>query len=371
MHKNFGEWYRQVSIPCTDDSLKKRWAGVENWVTTIRGDVAALLETVRIFRGLPKKTSREAFLEAFRKQDATFAQRDNAHEQQVLAGATLVHCVGARKKSDHEEHEEIVQTAVLAATALEASSLRAPDVNKTLDEQVGEVRAGLHTIAQEQRRRRPFETILLSSEEEDAFKKVIATNVGDHNQLRASFEKAFQTLLDAVNRSESALSAAAHGLRCADEETDILWWLAGGSSKDIDKPWRALKDAAPLIAGWELADLTDIALGPQDAAALLERALPEAKGNKKKEQALHVYVNAVPDEWARALVAKLDAQALDLTPLSLAISKRVEGDATTWQSFFESVSGGLKAGTTLPPERVARLAYVEAMLFRTLANVES
>ena len=24
MHRNFGEWYRQVSIPCTDDSLKKR-----------------------------------------------------------------------------------------------------------------------------------------------------------------------------------------------------------------------------------------------------------------------------------------------------------------------------------------------------------
>lgn len=368
MHKNFGEWYRQVSILCTDESLKKRWAGVENWVTTIRDDVPALLETVRVFRGLPKRTTREAFLEAFRKQDATFAQRDNAHEQQVLAGATLVHCVCEPEMNDHEEN---VQTAVLAATALEASDLCAPDVNKTLDEQGREVRAGLHRIAQEQRRRRPFATELLSSEEEDAFNKVIAANVADHNLLRASFEKAFQTLLSAVNRSERALDAAAHGLRCADEETNVLWWLAGGSSKDIDKPWSALKDAAPLIAGWELADLTDVTLGPQDAAALLERALPDAKGNKNKEKALHVYVNAVPDEWAKALVAKLDAQALDLAPLSLAISKRVEGNATTWQSFYESVSGGLKAGTTLLPERVARLAYVEAMLFRTLANVES
>ena len=369
MHKNFGEWYRQVSLPCTDESLKKRWAGVESWVTTSRGDVAALLETVRIFRGLPEKTSREAFLEAFRKQDATFAQRDNAHEQQVLAGAALVHCVGTTKKTDDEGS---LRVAVLAATALEASSLRSANTNKTLDEQVGEVRAGLHTIAQDQRRRRPFETILLSSEEEAAFKTVIATNVADHNQLRASFEKAFQTLLSAVNRSEGALDAAAHGLRCADEETNILWWLAGGSSKDLDKPWSALKDAAPLIAAWELADLTDVALGPQDAAALLERALPEAKGNKNnKEQALHVYVNAVPDEWAKVCVAKLDAQALDLAPLSLALSKRVEGNSTSWQSFFESVSSGLKAGTMLAPDRVARLAYIEAMLFRTLANVES
>ncbi len=368
MHKNFGEWYRQVSIPCTDESLKKRWVGVESWVTTIRDDVAALLETVRIFRGLLEKTSRETFLAAFRNEDTTFAQRDNAHEQQVLAGAALVHCVGTREKNDHEGS---LQAAVLAATAVEASSIRAADVIKTLDEQVGEVRAGLRTIAQEQRRRRAFETILLSSEEEDTFKTIIATSVSDHNQLRASFEKAFQMLLSAVNSSASALDAAAHGLRCADEETNILWWLAGGCSKDLDKPWSALKDAAPLIAAWELADLTDVALGPQDAGALLDRALPKAKGNKNKEQALHVYVNAVPDEWAKACAAKLDAQALDLAPLSLALSKRVEGNSTTWQSFFDAISGGLKAGTTLAPERVARLAYIEAMLFRTLTKVES
>lgn len=368
MHKNFGEWYRQVSIPCTDDSLKKRWVGVESWVKTSRGDVAALLETVRIFRGLPEKTSREAFLEAFRKQDATFAQRDNAHEQQVLAGAALVHCVGTRGRPNDEGG---LRTAILAATALEASSLRVVEVNKTLDEQVGEVRAGLHAMAREQRRRRQFETLLLSAEEEDEFKKTIATNVSDHSQLRVSFEKAFQMLLIAVNRSESALDAAAHGLRCADEETNILWWLAGGSSKDLNKPWSALKDAAPLIAAWELADLTDVALGPQDAAALLERVLAEAKGNKNEDQALSLYVNAVPDALVKARVAKFDAQALDLAPLSLALSKRVEGNSTSWLPFFESVSGGLKAGTTLAPERVARLAYIESMLFRTLANVES
>lgn len=369
MHKNFGEWYRQVSIPCTDENLKKRWAGIESWVTTSRAEVAALLETVRIFRGLPEKTSREAFLEAFREQDATFAQRDNAHEQQVLAGAALVHCVRTTKKTEDDGN---LRAAVLAATALEASSLRPANTNKTLDEQAGEVRAGLHTIAQDQRRRRPFDTILLSSEEETAFKTVITTNAADHNQLRASLEKAFRTLLSAVNRSEAVLDAAAHGIRCADEETNILWWLAGGSSKDVDEPWSALKNAAPLIAAWELADLTDVALGPQDAAALLRRALPDANGdNINKEQALHVYVNAVPDKWAKSCVAKLDTQALDLAPLSLALSKRVESNSTSWQSFFESVSGGLRAGTMLAPERVARLAYVEAMLFRTLAHVES
>ena len=133
-------------------------------------------------------------------------------------------------------------------------------------------------------------------------------------------------------------------------------------------PWSTLKDAAPLITAFELADLTDIALGPQNAAALLERALLEGKGSKSKEQALHIYVNAVPDEWVKARVAKLDAQAIDLAPLSLALSKRVEGNSTSWQSFYDSVRSGPKAGTMLSPELVARHAYVEAMLFRTLSE---
>ena len=367
MHKNFGEWYRQVSIPCTDESLKKRWAGVENWVTTIADDVNALFETVRIFRGFPERNSREAFLEAFRELDSAFAQRNNAHEQQVLAGAALVQCVRTRRDDDPEGS---VRTAVLAAMAVESSSLCVVDMTRTLDELMGEIRAGIHIIAQAQRQRRQFDTILLSSKEEEVFKNTIATDVGDHNQLRASFAKAFQTLLNAVNRAEDALDGAAHGLRCADEETNILWWLAGGSSRDLNKPWSAIKDAAPLIAAWELADLTDVVLGPQNAGALLERALFEAGGKKAKEQAIHVYVNAVPDAWARDRFAKLDAQVLDLTPLSLALSKRVEGNATTWQPFFDSRSNGLKAATTLAPERVARLAYIEAMLFRTLANAE-
>ncbi|MEK7391773.1 MAG: GTPase-associated system all-helical protein GASH, partial [Fibrobacterota bacterium] len=237
MHKNFGEWYREVSLPCTDESLRKRWAGIESWVKSIFGNDEALFETVRIFRGLPERTSREEFLEAFRKQDATFAHRDNTHEQQVLAGAALVHCLSVYKKMDEEGR---VRTVVLVATAVEASGLSAVGISKTLVELANEVRTGLHSIAQELRRRRKFETILLNSEEESVFKQTIATNVGDHILLRASFEKAFQTLLNAVNRSETALDNAAHGLRCADEETNILWWLAGGSSKDLHMPWSTL-----------------------------------------------------------------------------------------------------------------------------------
>jgi len=193
MHKNFGEWYRLVSIERTDEILKKRWDGVEEWMSAIRGDDAALLETVRIFRGLPEKTSREAFLEAFRKHDAAFAQRNNEFELRVLAGAALVHCVLTHDKG---EGDDGLRAAALAGTALEASRLRAAD--GPLEELTGEVLAGLNEIARQQRRRSGFDTTLLTTKEEEALTKTLGTNVPDHNQLRASFATAFQTILQAV-----------------------------------------------------------------------------------------------------------------------------------------------------------------------------
>ena len=95
----------------------------------------------------------------------------------------------------------------------------------------------------------------------------------------------------------------------------------------------------------------------------------ETRG-KSKEQPLHVYVNAVPEDWAKVRTARSAERALDLTPLSLALSQRSKSTTSSWQQFFEA-SSGLKASISLSPERAAQLAYVEAVLLSTLAKTES
>jgi hypothetical protein len=118
------------------------------------------------------------------------------------------------------------------------------------------------------------------------------------------------------------------------------------------------------VEGAELADLTDVALGPSNAAALLERVVSEGKG-KGREIALAAYVDALPDEWARDRTAKLEEGNLDLVPLTLATFYRAKSTPTSWQQYFDSASG-LKSSTLLTAARVARQAYVEAILLRTL-----
>lgn len=360
MHKDFAERYRLVRIEPNGDVLKSRWAGVEEWSTSLRDNDDAVLETVRIFQGLPEVTSREPFLAVFRKHDPAFHQRDNELEQRVLAGATLVQTV------THAEDDDDLRTAVLAGTALAASRLRVAE--GPLEELIGEVLACLHKVVRHQRRRRAFDSALLTAEEEKALSKTIETDVSDHNDLRQSFATAFQTILKAVQRSERALAAAAHDLRCADEETNILWWLEGGCSRDLNKPWSAIKDEAPLTAGWELADLTDVALGPREVAAFLERVVSSTKG-KSKDQPLHTYVNAVSDDWAKARTTDLPERALDLAPLSLALLQRAKSGTSNWQQYFGK-TGGVVPSKPLAPEVVAKQAYLEAVLLRTLAVTE-
>ncbi|MBM7118261.1 GTPase-associated system all-helical protein GASH [Archangium primigenium] len=360
MHKNFGEWYRLVALEPDGAKLAKRWAGVEAWATALRSSDQNLLETVRIFQGLPSKTSRDAFLAVFQKQDPAFPQRNNL-ELQVLAGASLVACVQSAP-----EGGEILRTAVLAGAAVEASSLRATEPR--LDEISREVLAGVHEIAIELRKRKPFDPSAISGSADTAataMERVTAAN--DWLQLRTAVTPVFQALLYAVRGAESELEAAMHNLRCADEETNILWWVEGGCSRDINKSWRSLKEAASIIAGTELADLTDVALGPSNAAALLTRVASESKG---QEIALAEFVNALPEEWARERTMKFDEGKLDLMPLTLATSIRSKSAPTSWQQYFDS-SSGMKSSIQLTAARVARQAYVEAILLRTLSDADT
>lgn len=359
MHKNFGEWYRLVALEPEGANLLKRWAGVKAWAIKLRNDSESVLETVRTFQGLPSKASRDGFLAVFQEQDPAFPQR-NELELQVLAGSSLVACVESVGADG-----EGLRTAILAGAALEASSLCATEPR--LAEVAREVIQGLQAIAVQQRARKPFNPNAVQDKADAAAEAMdqIST-IADWSVLKRVLSPIFQALVDAVRAADIELSGAAHNLRSADEETNILWWVEGGCSRDINKPWGALKEGAAIIAGAELADLTEIALGPRDASALLERVLSELK-HEEKGSRLAAYVNALPDEWARGRAAKADHTALDLTPLTLAVVHRAKSDAKSWQQYFDA-SSGMKSSIELTAARVARQAYFEAILLRALGE---
>jgi hypothetical protein len=360
MHKNFGEWYRLVSIEPDAAQLQKRWAGVEAWEVELCKDKMYVFETVRIFQGLPSKASREPFLAVFRNQDPAFPQRNDL-ELQVLAGASLVACI----QSVGADCEGL-NTAILAGAALEASSLLV--TGSSLEEIFDEVLIGLQTIAVEQRKRKPFLLNSVSGKADSAAKalKQVAASE-DWDKLKSAISPVFQAFLDSVRATERALASAEHDLRCADEETNILWWVEGGCSRDTDLPWSGHNEGAAIIAGTELADLTDVTLGPRDASALLERVLSESKG---KDYPIAAYINALPDQWVRERAGKADESSLDLIPLTFALVSRSKSNIESWQQFFDA-SSGMKSSAQVNTARIAHQAYVEAILLKALANAST
>lgn len=362
MHMNFSEWYRLVSLEPDGSKLPTRWAGVKAWAAALRNSDENLLETVRIFQGIPAKTSRDAFLAVFQKEDPAFPLRNDL-EQQVLAGASLVACV-----QSVGDGSAGLRTAILAGAALEASSLGAGEPR--LDEISGEVIRGLNAIAVKQRERKPFDSSAIDGKADAALEGMenIPT-IDDWQNLQNVITPIFQALVDAVRAADVELSAAAHNIRSADEETNILWWMEGGCSRDTNRPWGELKDGAAIIAGTELADLTDCALGPRNVEALLTRVLGESKG-KGEDLPLATYVNALPDDWTRERAARANDSALDLTPLTLAVAHCGKSDTASWGQYFDA-SSGLKSSMRLAATHVARQAYVEAVFLRALADVRS
>jgi hypothetical protein len=226
------------------------------------------------------------------------------------------------------------------------------------------VLAGLHKTVRSQRKRAVFDANAIRVDADAAvaeMKQVAGT--ADLNQVNAPIQALLQSLVTTVR----ALADVSQSLRCADEEINILWWLEGGSSRDLSQPWSALPNhAVPLIAGNELADLTNVTLGPLDAAALLHRLVT---GVKCKETTIEAYVNAVPNEWVTAHAATTAGHVLDLAPLRLALSHRGQSDTSSWKQFFDA-SSGVSASTSLAPEHVAWQAYMEAILLRTLKDAE-
>jgi len=360
MHKNFGEWYRLVAIEPDGAQLQKRWAGVEAWRVELRKDDKNVLETVRIFQGLPTKVSTMPFVTVFLNQDPAFPQRNDL-ELRVLAGSSLVDCVqsgGTDSKG--------IRAAILASAALEASSLRV--IEPRLGEIFGEVLAGVQEIALEQRKRKPFKPNAAkgkSASVGEALKQMTASSSVE--QLREAVVPVFQSLFESIRVADREFASAAHNLRCADEEMDILWWMEGGCSRDTNKPWAAFKEGAAIIAGTELAGLTNVSLGPRNASALLDRVLSESK---IMDSPLDAYVNALPDDWVLERAAKANESAMDLTPLTSAVMHRAKSDTASWQSFFDA-SSGMKSSTKMMATRVAHQAYVEAILLRSLAESDA
>ncbi|MCC7518805.1 MAG: hypothetical protein IT578_06430 [Verrucomicrobiae bacterium] len=314
MHSQFSEWFLAAGIELSGDVLQKRWAGVEAF-TAGRAEIISLVE---LFFGFfdGKESFLENFRAPFKEADGAFRMKENNQELSVLAGAKLVSIMESGERA-------LGDLASLAMVSCAAQNLRAsPSVSDIAE------RAAKHLHVRTLNRTLPNPNVVTSSDETMA-------------------------VLEQVKCDLAAVT----------EESNVLWWVFGESSRDKAKRWSDYSvEQTAVMAGKELADLTRIVPGPAASGALLDKVVKFAKIKPPAQVVLKDAITALPEDWRQGLVKNFPAALLNICPVTHGIKLSVElSGAGAWTQALPSTAK-IQRGGKIAPQLLAYQVFLECML---------
>ncbi len=364
MHKSFADWYRITSIDFREELLKKRWVGIEKFVKSSGLQMA--LEVVRLFHTKPFKDNDfiDKYREAFKKADSTFPMRDNDLELQVLAGASIVHHLD----TSHKYATEVALATVCANYTRVASHVVFPEIINIARNYLSEQSINL-------RSRYKLSRVKISKINnmdklmKDLTKACQANTLPNTAPpLKESFMKLNTAIKELVDSTNKTLIEVNEYLKLQQEESNILWWLFGGYSNDLECRMADLKVATVcLVAGKELADLTVLVPGPVAVDAFLDKMIRTSIKVLPESIALKDAVNASPIEWRKKWINTKDFGIVeDMCPVHYAVKKSLEtGGNSAWVISFEE-NMKTKADIPVYPLKLALQVYLENLLIESL-----
>jgi hypothetical protein len=356
MHKLFSVWYRLAEVEPKGDDLPKRWAAVEAVVGSI--DKPRAIEVARLYLGSASASLefKDQFASIFQKNDPAFPMRANELELRVLAGAVVA------------QYLETQRSHIGDALALAVISGAAPSFRQSV------LLPEIVTIAQdyafqESQKVRSYSpaaevkaTVLKAEQLLNDVKTPAAQNnlPGTVEALAAPLQKLYLATTAVAKSSNDAVSHLNDLVASLVEQSNILWWVFAGSSRDVEKSFSSIELAsASLIAGKELADLTEVLPGPVAVPAVLDKILSVGRP-AAAAISFEAAITGVAGEWRQKCLDGQSGQLDDLSPIHLALRKAGEGVA--WKKSFESISGIKVSKLNLAPLTLAIQMYNERLL---------
>jgi hypothetical protein len=345
VHKDFATWYRLSDIEPSGDTLRSRWAIVEAWHSAL--DIPDLLDLARLSSrsDVKRKSFVEKMEEAFRAEDPTFSGPGAAVEYATLAGATLVQVIDSSKR-------EVADVAALALVCYDCqgrNKTEYPNVFVQLARSaLRKSSLGLHEGAW--------------PKPATALGKFDAATVAGNVPLY--LEQLHTSLKQWHSANASWRGEAQSRLELQQRELDILWWVLGGYSRDLEEPLGEVHHAARgIVVGKELAELVGAAPGPLAAPALLNRMLRGASATSHLTSATESLRDA-PVDWLKrwATEANLDLLS-DVAPIRFGASRLLEfgGNVDAWKEWSKQ---GLPfdVDAQWPDVTLAHQVYCEMLL---------
>lgn len=360
MHPDFADWYRRVDIEPTSELLQNRWQAIEAFHENL--GPSDLISATRVFFALGPKD--EEFLSkyraGFKAVDDTFTMRDNDAEIQVLAGTTLV-----RLCMEGGKWEVAAALAVVCGAAEGARKSPVPEIVKLTQDALRDRSARLRTDSG------PTPPPDFNPAEEfQSLKELLNTGGANFQALNGPLPEVIQPLLQSVTLLTKWANQFSHTDDLRREESDVLWWLFGETSRDLGSKFSELPSpSATIVGAKELSDITRILPGPFGAEAFLHKMLELAHPKLTDSVSLAEATVACPEESLKGFVCSAGVETL--CPVHLAAQKWLEagGKKTAWHAPFQTASG-LKPSTKFRPVALAMQTYRERLLNRAISSLK-
>jgi hypothetical protein len=352
---NLADLYQAANIPLSAEDFAARESGFAAVCKTL--SEAKIIDLTRMYFGFWEKLEGfEWFREGFDKPDAPFSLAANRREASVLAGGILLEAL--------KGGQGFAGLAVLSASLSGLRSAAVPGIEMaTFETEFKNLTAKAASSQWYSTSFKPLGKSLITSE-----KMIAGGSIGTMGpEVQMALDETYSATKAAFGEVQALLKQMANDLSEARQEIEMLWWLTGGCSRKLERPFADLGiPLGAVAAGFDLADLSLTSCGPYAAEAMLARALSGIKKPKRSVSLAEVGDSPSVEEFGFLAVSQYVPKCLDICPLSAALAKSAEiGKGTAWhQSFEKDVHA--KPSAQLGPLEIAVQAMRERLLLSNL-----
>lgn len=349
----FRNWMSEFQITTNNEHVAQRWSALQKLSKDVKYDDIETLVRLALKTRQPPAAPDVAKITAFFQDDPSFSTAGNARELEVLSAVALLEIANSVAT-------ELASRAALSVFTSLAGGARNANLPFSLLDHATAAIDALSCGAG----RRPVPPAVKASARVslEAGAKAIASNDWANastglNTSGAEINTAIQQL---SRQLINVTNSFARTLRQQDEELQMLWWLTGGRSEDLDVPFDSVKgDKQALILAKELADHTTVLPGPASIPALLSKAGLNSQGKVAVVDA----IAACEQSWLTRLIDNIEPSPI-VHPIHFGITRQLEvGQGMDWVANWAGVTC-LKPDLELPPVALGTLFYRERLLLK-------
>lgn len=300
----------------------------------------------------------EWFCEQFRQEDTAFSLVNNEREVRLLCAAILDELIAAND-----------DVAILSVVTAHGAGCRLPKEFRWL---VTRAEQALIDCAVSSRRAQTVDPKVINTATPKLAEEIAAITNGDWAGLLSALGKirneATSSVRTTAGQTTKALTELTRQVKLQREENQMLWWLMGGYSRALSRPFdQFTASQTAIIAATDLGALTATSrLGPVAAGAMLDRMIGTSKKARgQQEKSLDAVVDSLDRDDLRKLELPVEKIPAPLSLISTALVLARDLGPGAWQNRFRDLTGQ-PASLNIEPVAISELLYREILLGQLL-----